>query len=72
MISERILRQAKLDRPLQIAQAISIGKSRKEVAAEYKISVRTVEAHLNKLKFICDAADMAHLIAILFREKLIQ
>jgi DNA-binding CsgD family transcriptional regulator len=59
------------ERNIKIAQLLSNGATRKEIAYFFDMSVRNVEVILDKLRNQHEAIHIAHLTAILIRKKLI-
>lgn len=57
---------------LSIVQKLSNGLGIKEVAAEMKISSRTIEAKIGRLKQKVDCNSIAHLCCFFLRKKIIE
>lgn len=55
------------ERDAKIVYAYSIGKTTKEIAHSYKLSIRTVESVVLKLKRSFDCKSIIHLIATFLR-----
>ncbi len=59
-------------RERQIAQLLSEGKSNKEIAAAFAISIRTIETHRSNLMRKLNAHSLGELLRTALREKVIQ
>lgn len=56
---------------LSIVELIAEGKSSREIAKERRLSLKTVETHRHNVMKRLKCRNTPHMIAILFREKLL-
>lgn len=60
------------ERDVKIVECYSNGISKSSIAKDYKLSGRTVEAVLNKLRFQFDCKTVTQLVATFLRKELIK
>jgi DNA-binding NarL/FixJ family response regulator len=64
-------RQGLTDREIEVLCLIANGRSNKEIAAELRLSIRTVERHINNLYRKIDAQNKADATAFAIRHDLV-
>ena len=58
-------------REVDFVKMLSDGYSRKEISVKYKLSIRTIDAAIDRVKVKTGSKTMAHLVGLFFRNKLI-
>lgn len=59
------------NRKIEVAKLVADGLTGQEIGQELNISVKTVQKHMEILRAVYNAKNAPHLVAILFREKII-
>ena len=60
------------EQKIKIAQMVADGIDRKSIAKKTKLSIRTIEAHIDSMRKILACETTPSLIAVLFRKNLIK
>tara|TARA_R110000868_G_scaffold148180_1_gene369907 strand:- start:412 stop:648 length:237 start_codon:yes stop_codon:yes gene_type:complete len=60
------------EQKIKIAQMVADGIDRKSIAKKTKLSIRTIEAHIDSMRKILACESTPALIAVLFRKNLIK